>query len=221
MATYGFSTHSTPPTQPPEQALSSMKSSSPMRSSSISSKTRMTFSMPSAARYFSFNSAEDSPPEVAQLTPIMPEFESDSRSFGVSLSMRLESCGKISLMAMAPSTSDFSMPMGMRISVTFAGHGVMKKQPICSFGRPVFCMACCFAILAAVSMGDKSGRTWSQRSGKRTRIKRTTAGQAELMTGRCKVPASIRRRVASLTSSAAPETSMTSSNPSFLRPDKT
>ena len=87
---------------------------------------------------------------------------------------------------MAPSTSDFSMPMGMRISVTFAGHGVMKKQPICSFGRPVFCMACCFAILAAVSMGDKSGRTWSQRSGKRTRIKRTTAGQAELMTGRCK-----------------------------------
>ena len=158
---------------------------------------------------------------AARLTPIMPEFESDSRSFGVSLSMRLESCGKISLMAMAPSTSDFSMPMGMRISVTFAGHGVMKKQPICSFGRPVFCMACCFAILAAVSMGDKSGRTWSQRSGKRTRIKRTTAGQAELMTGRCKVPASIRRRVASLTSSAAPETSMTSSNPSFLRPDKT
>ena len=44
------STVSTPPTQPPEQALSSMNSTSRMWSSSSSSSTRMTFSMPSAAR---------------------------------------------------------------------------------------------------------------------------------------------------------------------------
>ena len=39
---------------------------------------------------------------------------------------------------------------------------------------------------AAVSMGDFRGSTWSHKSGKRTRISRTTAGQAELITGRFK-----------------------------------
>ena len=113
------------------------------------------------------------------------------------------------------------MPIGMRMSVTLAGHGVMKKQPICSSGRPVFSRAFRFAIVAAVSIGESSGSTWSHRSGKRTRISRTIAGQAELMTGRFSAPASINRRVASLTSSAAPETSTTSSKPSFFRPVST
>ena len=177
--------------------------------------------MPSAARYFSFSSAEDSPPDDAQLTPRMPELESGSTASGLSLSMRFESCGKISLIAIAPSTFDRSMPIGMRMSVTFAGHGVMKKQPIFSSGRPVFSLARCFAIVAAVSIGESSGSTWSHRSGNRTRISRTIAGQAELMTGRLSAPASIRRRVASLTSSAAPATSTTSSKPSFFRPVST
>ena len=79
---------------------------------------------------------------------------------------------------MAPSTMDFSMPRGILISVTFAGQGVRKKQPILSAGSPVFSAASFLAIAAAVSIGDFSGSTCSHKSGKRTRIKRTTAGQA-------------------------------------------
>ncbi len=74
------------------------------------------------------------------------------------------------------------------MSVTLAGHGVRKKQPICSSGRPVFFTASALARAAAVSMGDFRGSTWSHRSGKRTRMSRTTAGQAELITGRVRQP---------------------------------
>ena len=74
---------------------------------------------------------------------------------------------------------------------------------------------------AAVSMGERRGSTWEHRSGKRTRISRTTAGQAELMTGRGREPSAIIRRVASDTSSAARETSNTSSKPSRFRPVRT
>ena len=59
--------------------------------------------------------------------------------------MRLESCGKISLMAMAPSHQEPSVPMGILISVTLAGHGVMKKAPISSTGMPVLSLAARFA----------------------------------------------------------------------------
>ena len=107
------------------------------------------------------------------------------------------------------------------MSVTLAGQGVRKKQPICWGGRPVFFTASRLAMAAAVSMGDLRGSTWSHKSGKRTRISRTTAGQAELITGRFKAPASMSLRVASLTSSAARETSNTSSKPISLRPVRT
>ena len=70
-------------------------------------------------------------------------------------------------------------------------------------------------------MGALRGSTWSHKSGKRTRISRTTAGQAELMTGRFKAPSSISLRVASLTSSAARDTSNTSSKPISFRPVST
>ena len=82
-------------------------------------------------------------------------------------------------------------------------------------------MASRLARAAAVSMGDFRGSTWSHKSGNRTRINRTTAGQAELMTGRFKAPASISFRVASLTSSAARETSNTSSKPNSFKPVST
>ena len=70
-------------------------------------------------------------------------------------------------------------------------------------------------------MGDFRGSTWSHRSGKRTRMSRTTAGQAELITGRFSRPEASSFRVASLTSSAARETSNTSSKPSCLMPVST
>ncbi len=128
-------------------------------------------------------------------------------------------------MAMAPSTQDFSMPRGIFMSVTFAGQGVIKKQPICSSGSPVFSTASLFAIPAAVSIGDFKGSTWSHKSGNLTLISLTTAGQAELITGLGRLaPVSalyIIFRVASLTSSAALETSYTWSKPICLSPVST
>ena len=105
------------------------------------------------------------------------------------------------------------MPMGILISVTLAGHGVMKMQPMSSFGRPVLRTASFLARRAASSMGATSGSTWSMSCGKRTRMSRVTAGQAELITGRSMLPVCRMRRVASLTSSAAFATSYTSSKP--------
>ena len=90
-------------------------------------------------------------------------------------------------------------------------------HPIFSGGRPVAWAAFFLAIRAATSMGGASGSTWSIRSGYRTRISRTTAGQALLMAGRGTWPICKRRRVASLTSSAARATSNTSSKPSSSR----
>ena len=76
--------------------------------------------MPSAARYLSLRRAADSPPLEAQLTPIIPDLAKGSTVS--SLSILEERMGKISLMAKAPSTMDFSMPMGHWISVTLAGR---------------------------------------------------------------------------------------------------
>ncbi len=139
----------------------------------------------------------------------MPEFAIGSMLS--SLSMVWLKVGNTSLMAMAPSTLDFSTPRGILMSVTLAGQGVMKKQPMSFSGKPVFSMASFLAMMAAVSMGDFRGSTWSQRSGKRTRISLTTAGQAELMMGlgRGKALSELYMslRVASLTSSAARDTS--------------
>ena len=72
LAMYGFSTAIVPPTQPAEQAFSSMNSSEGILPFSIWSSTRMTFSMPSAARYRSLNSALASPPADAHEMPIIP-----------------------------------------------------------------------------------------------------------------------------------------------------
>ena len=66
---------------------------------------------------------------------------------------------------------------------------------------------------AATSIGACIGRMLSSSSGNRTRISRSTAGQAELITGRRTWLPAIYRRVASETSSAARATSNTSSNP--------
>ena len=63
---------STPPTQPPLQASSSANCTLGKLPISMLSSTRITFSMPSAARYRSFIRAEPSPPEEAQPRPIMP-----------------------------------------------------------------------------------------------------------------------------------------------------
>ena len=104
-------------------------------------------------------------------------------------------------------------PMGEWMAVTLAGHGVMKMQPMSSFGRPVLRTASFLARRAASSMGATSGSTWSMSCGKRTRMSRVTAGQAELITGRSMLPVCRMRRVASLTSSAAFATSYTSSKP--------
>ena len=104
---------------------------------------------------------------------------------------------------------------------TFAGHGVRKMQPICSRGSPVFFTASSFASRAASSIGAISGRMWSISCGKRTQISRVTAGHADEMIGRGMSLVCKKRRVASLTSSAARETSNTLSNPRRKSPAST
>ena len=123
--------------------------------------------------------------------------------------------------AMAPSTSDFSAKFGEWISVTFAGQGVIKKIPIFSALRPVSSIASLRAIFAATSIGASSGITLSHSSGKRILISRTTAGHAELMIGFLSRFSLISLRVASLTSSAARDTSKTPSKPIFFSPVST
>ena len=89
----------------------------------------------------------------------------------------------------------------------------MKIHPIFSGASPVRATASLLARRAATSTGACSGRICRIKSGNRTRISRTTAGQAELITGRGSCPSLSILRVASLTSSAARDTSNTSSNP--------
>ena len=57
----------------------------------------------------------------------------------------------------------------------------MKIMPIFSLGRPVFSMALLAASTAATSTGGFNGSRWGIRFGKRTRINRTTEGQAVLI----------------------------------------
>ena len=89
------------------------------------------------------------------------------------------------MMATTASISLFSLPSGIRMAVTLAGQGLMKMAPIRSGGKPVRAAASFFASRAASSTGATSGSTLGTSSGKRTRISRETAGQAELMTGFC------------------------------------
>ena len=70
-----------------------------------------------------------------------------------------------------------------------------------------------FAISAAISIGECNGSTWAHSSGNLTRINRTMAGHAELIIGFGIFPSDMIFLVASDTSSAAFETSKTSSNP--------
>ena len=116
-------------------------------------------------------------------------------------------------MATTASMALFLVPSGILTAVTLAAQGEIKIHPIFSAGRPVRSIASFFASRAATSTGACSGRMCRIRSGKRTRISRTTAGQAELMTGRGSCPSLSILRVASLTSSAARDTSKISSKP--------
>ena len=113
------------------------------------------------------------------------------------------------------------MQFGEWISVSFAGQGVTKNTPISSEESPDASIASARAIFAATSIGASSGSTLSHSSGKRILISLTTAGQAELMIGFFSLFSLIRRRVASLTSSAARETSNTLSKPIFFSPVST
>ena len=70
---------------------------------------RITFSMPSAARYFSSSSAADSPPLDAQLTPMIPGFRQRFPA-GVTFSIWEVRRVKMVLIAIAPSAADFSGP---------------------------------------------------------------------------------------------------------------
>lgn len=121
-------------------------------------------------------------------------------------------------MATAPVRALLSSPKGIRMAVTLAGQGVIKMTPISSSERPVFSLARALAIFPAISTGALMGKTWSIRPGKRTRINRVTAGQAELITGFSN--RSMEALVAAETSSAAFETSKTSSNPNFSNPER-
>ena len=103
--------------------------------------------------------------------------------------------------------------MGDLEAVTLAGQGEIKAVQISSSGMPVFSDASRLAIRAATSTGALRGSTWLTSWGKRTRMSRVTAGQAEEMTGFLMSPYFMIRRVASLTSSAARETSNTPSKP--------
>ena len=58
-----------------------------------------------------------------------------------------------------------------------------KAQMSSSFNSGCSFIASCFAIRAASSTGGKIGKTFSIRLGKRTLIKRTTTGHAELIIG--------------------------------------
>ena len=69
-------------------------------------------------------------------------------------------------------------------TVDLAAQGEIKMQPISLSGTPRLAAYSRFAVRAASSMGASTGRMLSMSSGKRTRMSRTTTGQAELMTGR-------------------------------------
>ena len=97
------------------------------------------------------------------------------------------------------------------------GHGEMNIIPIFSLGSPVSFMAFSAARIPATSTGGFRGRRWGIRLGNRTRIRRTTDGQAVLISGSCPSCSDMYCLVASLTSSAAALTSNTSSNPIFTR----
>ena len=92
-------------------------------------------------------------------------------------------------------------------AVILAGQGEIKTQPISEGGMPRLRAVWRLTVRAASSTGATSGRTLSSSWGKRTRISRSTAGQAEEMTGRSSAPWLSSSRVASLTSSAAVATS--------------
>ena len=77
------------------------------------------------------------------------------------------------------------------------------------------------AIIAATSIGWRTSTIWSIRSGKRTWIRRTIAGQAEEITGRGSFGSFSRSRIALLTTSAPRATSNTSSKPIRFSPPST
>ena len=73
--------------------------------------------------------------------------------------------------------------MGLRMAVTLAAQGVMKKHPTSSGFASCARQNSRRATIAATSMGWRTSMICGIRSGKRTRIRRTMAGQAEEMTG--------------------------------------
>ena len=113
------------------------------------------------------------------------------------------------------------LPSGTLAAVTLAGQGVIKATPISSGARPVFCTAARRASTAASSTGGCSGSRCSSRSGKRTRISRRIAGQAEEISGSGPLYFAINSTVDWEISSAAAPTSYTSSKPICSSPRMT
>ena len=73
--------------------------------------------------------------------------------------------------------------MGLRMAVTLAAQGVMKKHPTSRGSAPCFWQNSRLATMAASSMGWRMSMIWEISSGNRTWISRVMAGQAEEITG--------------------------------------
>ena len=105
-------------------------------------------------------------------------------------------------MEIAPSTPDFFCPSGRRMTVIFAGQGVMKKQPTSSGAQFIFFTNSAFATVAATSIGWRMSTTFSSSSGNLICIRRTTAGHAEEIRGLGRSGCLSFSRIARVTTSA-------------------
>ena len=160
-----------------------------------------------------------SPPERAQPRPrgpagsMVPSVSSSATFFSWP-----ESRPYISSIEIAPFIALSVWPMGFLMAVTFAGQGVIKKQPTSSGLAPVRSQNSLRAMVAATSMGERTSTMFSISSGKRTCMSLTTAGQAEEMRGLGHMGSSSFSFTARATISAPRPTSNTSSKPMRLSP---
>ena len=86
-------------------------------------------------------------------------------------------------MASTASTLLSRMPSGSWINVILEGQGDKKMMPMSDGSRPVLAAARFRAIIAAASIGGRIGSKCGINPGKRTRIRRSTVGQAVLING--------------------------------------
>ena len=122
--------------------------------------------MPSTHSELLMPTASTSPPGIAHL---MPTTLARSISSGLKpcfIAARI--CAYTSLMAITPSTWDFSCPTGDFTAVIFAAQGVMKNTPTSALSTPCFCAYSSLAIFAAASMGETKSITLSSSAGKLT-----------------------------------------------------